>query len=228
MINANVGLSNGGGAGKISIAGWNSRRGEARVDTSSCSLAKTCCHGDRPSKSVLGFLRRAGHILPTVRQYRDHRSSVGSSIRHAAPAVSSVRASGESWRCAIVTAVWHTAVHLSVPIIRNSIASAANLTAIRRLSRVAGHQAPRTTTPQSVGTLPFGACGDNTESKIFSFRARVGLCAVVEDRLSFRSVGGPAPKPLCANDLGLSPITEFKSAIRVRRDVRKRHATSDQ
>ena len=39
--------------------------------------------------------------------------------------------------------------------------------------------------PQSVGTMPFGACGDNTASKIFCFRARVGLCAVVEDRLSF-------------------------------------------
>ena len=46
------------------------------------------------------------------------------------------------------------------------------------------------TTTQSVGTVPFGACGDNTESKISSFRARVGLCAVVEDRLSFRRAGG--------------------------------------
>jgi hypothetical protein len=38
--------------------------------------------------------------------------------------------------------------------------------------------------------MPFGASGDNTESKICSLLARVGLCAVVEDRSSFRSVGG--------------------------------------
>ena len=36
----------------------------------------------------------------------------------------------------------------------------------------------------------FGGQGGYTECKVERFPARVGLCAVVEDRLRFRSVGG--------------------------------------
>ena len=51
---------------------------------------------------------------------------------------------------------------------------------------------PRTTTPQ-VGVMPFGACGDNTESEIQRFLARVGLCAVVAiaSHFALARPGGP-------------------------------------
>ena len=35
---------------------------------------------------------------------------------------------------------------------------------------------PLSTTRRSVGSTPFGACGDNTECKFLEFPARVGLC----------------------------------------------------
>jgi hypothetical protein len=38
--------------------------------------------------------------------------------------------------------------------------------------------------------MPFGANGDNTESKILGFTARVGLCAAVENLRSLALVGG--------------------------------------
>ena len=46
------------------------------------------------------------------------------------------------------------------------------------------------TTSQSVGSMPYGSCGDNTDAKILGFLVRVGLSTVVENRKSLARVGG--------------------------------------
>jgi len=54
------------------------------------------------------------------------------------------------------------------------------------------------------GSMPFGACGDNAESKIRGRPARVGLCAGVEDGLPFRGSG--ATRAVSRISLGASAL----------------------